>query len=264
MSTTTSLAEHWSELATVGLLGLARRSLPGIPAGVLGDLERARANHDAAMTALDRLGALTAVRRAGWRPGPTAVALVPCPPDDRVGCPTALIELYYRIAEHRPALLGQWLDGVGERRWSVPGDVAVDLLSRTGSDPDLRAAAAAVIGPMVGWLVELFPDEVSPRRAASRPEVAALGPPVVELSTGDITWAAEHLVEGFTQGLLGNRHRSSLERLLLSVDIDRLAALDGALARVADQPATVGLVLSLIDLVELRVDLNKELNREWT
>lgn len=74
----TTLADHWSALATSALLGADRRTPPSPPAGPLTELAIARADAEPAERLLDAVSMLSAMRRAGVLPGVPAVPLPVC------------------------------------------------------------------------------------------------------------------------------------------------------------------------------------------
>ena len=160
-----SLAGHWGELVSVSLLGVDRRPAPAAVVGPLDELVSARARGDDAERVLDEVAAISAMRRAGLRPGPGAPSLVPAPEDARPTCRPAAVDRLYDLLEQWPALVDPWLDGVARGGWRLPADIAVELLNRWRADPRRRATVMHLTGALAEWLVELFPVELAPGRS---------------------------------------------------------------------------------------------------
>jgi hypothetical protein len=275
----TSLAGHWGELVSASLLGVERRPAPAPMAGPLDDLVAARARSDEAERVLDDVAAISAMRRAGVRPGPGAAPLVPAPEDPRPTCRPAAVDRLYDLLEQWPALVDPWLAGVAHGGWRLPPDVAVELLRRWRAEPRRRATVIELTGALAGWLVALFPDELAsrlaerPGRAASRsasaspaaspaPDAAngpAIPPDLVPLLDLDGPALAGALAQGMRDGAFGVRHRPGLVELLLHTAPENLAPVGDALERAATNPETMGLAISLADLARVRLGMIEEL-----
>ncbi len=133
-----------------------------------------------------------------------------------------------------------------------------------GSGP-IRPAAAAVVagtGLLADWLVELFPEQLAPRRGSTRPPEPP-APPLPDdfarLAALDGPVLAATLAEGLERAEIANRHRPLLIRLLCTVPPTHLEPCAAALRRAGTHPATMGLALGLAELASLRHVMIQEL-----
>jgi hypothetical protein len=259
---TTSLADLWAGLVSSALVGTERRAAPGLIGGQLDDVTRLRAHHDDSELVLDRVAAITAMRRAGLRPGPVVPGLLTAPDDPRPVCRPAAVERLHDLLEQWPVLVDQWLAELDRGGWRLPPDAVVELLARWRNEPERRAVVHHVAGPIATWLVELFPAELSPARSggAGPATVERRLPPDIEpFVTLDASALAASLASGLEGGALGVRHRPALVDLLMQVPPERLATVADALERAGANPTTMGLALSLADLARTRLAMLEEL-----
>ena len=259
-----SLADLWAGLVSAALLGTERRAAPDPIGSPLDEVTRLRTRHDDAELVLDRVAAITAMRRAGVRPGPVVPGLVTAPDDPRPVCPTAAVERLYDLLGQWPVLVDQWLDELNRGGWRLPPDATVELLGRWRNEPERRAVVHRLAGPIATWLTKLFPAELGPGRgegAGARPPTAdrLLPPDIASFASLDAPALAAALASGLEDGSLGVRHRPALIDLLLQVPPDRLAAVADALERAGTNPTTMGLALSLADLARTRLAMIEEL-----
>ncbi|HEY5877069.1 MAG TPA: hypothetical protein VIT64_17290 [Ilumatobacteraceae bacterium] len=264
----TSLADLWAGLVSSALVGTERRAAPGPIGGQLDDVTRLRAHHDDSEVVLDRVAAITAMRRAGLRPGPVVPGLVTAPDDPRPVCRPAAVERLHDLLEQWPVLVDQWLAELDRGGWRLPPDAVVELLGRWRNEPERRALVHHVAGPIATWLVELFPAELAPARSGrARPASGdrpasgerRLPPDIAPFVALDAGALAAALASGLEEGALGVRHRPALIDLLLQVPPDRLATVADALERAGTNPTTMGLALSLADLARTRLAMLEEL-----
>ena len=262
-----SLAAHWTELATVALLGTDRRAVPTAPAGPVADLVAALAPGDDAERVLVQVAALAAARRGGVRPAAAMSALEPCPPDDRPECPPAAARRLDELLEVWPELVDEWLERVLTGGYRLPPVTAVALLTRYRTDAARRPRIDAAAGPLVGWLAALFPGQFAASRRAGAPasppmtteEAFPLPPDLAPLVTAPATTVVTILADGLTAGRLVNRHRPVLVHLIRRLPVDVLVPLAGGLSRAASNPSTLGLAMSMADLARTRAALIAEL-----
>ena len=160
-----SLADLWAGLVSSALLGTERRAAPGPIGGQLDDVTRLRTHHDDSELVLDRVAAITAMRRAGLRPGPVVPGLLTAPDDPRPVCRPAAVERLHDLLEQWPVLVDQWLAELDRGGWRLPPDAVVELLGRWRNEPERRAVVHHLAGPIATWLVELFPAELAPARS---------------------------------------------------------------------------------------------------
>ena len=262
-----SLAAHWTELATVALLGTDRRAVPAAPAGPVADLVAALQPGDDAERVLVQVAALAAARRGGVRPAPALPALEPCPPDDRPECPPAAARRLDELLEVWPELVDEWLERVLAGGYRLSPVTAVALLTKYRTDAARRPRIDAAAGPLVGWLASLFPAQF----AASRRPAASVNPPITTedafplppdlapLVTAPATTVVAVLADGLTAGRLVNRHRPVLVHLIRRLPVEVLAPLADGLSRAASNPSTLGLAMSMADLARTRAALIVEL-----
>jgi hypothetical protein len=264
-----SLADLWAGLVSSALLGTERRAAPGPTGGQLDDVTRLRTYHDDSDLVLDRVAAITAMRRAGLRPGPVVPGLLTAPEDPRPVCRPAAVERLHDLLEQWPVLIDQWLAELDRGGLRLPPDAVVELLGRWRNEPERRAVVHHLAGPIATWLVELFPAELAPARSerarpasGDRPapgERRLLPPDVAPLATLDARALAAAIASGLEDGALGVRHRPALIDLLMQVPPERLATVADALERAGANPTTMGLALSLADLARTRLAMIEEL-----
>jgi len=272
-----TLAEHWSALATSALLGTDRRPLPPPPAGPIADLVVDGASNGPPERLLDAVAMLGAMRRGGLLPGEPAAALPLLAEDTRAECPPAAVDRLHRIVHEWPHLLGEWVALASDNGWRLPADAVVLLLTRRGVPPEVRSAVAEQAGPLIAWLGEVLPAEFGPQRLRARQtpkqastaagaKAGAPAEPAVPLPAGiaplpdeDPDAYAARLARALAQATVRHMHRPALVRVVSALPRPFLLPLAEALARAATHPETMGLVVSLTELALFRWDLSQEL-----
>lgn len=272
-----TLADHWSALATSALLGADRRTAPPAPVGPLEDLAVDRADAEPAERLLDAVAMLSAMRRAGVLPGAPAAPL-PLPVDDRrPECPARAVLRLYRLLDEWPHLLLEWVETVQRQGWRLPPDVAALLLGRRRTAADVRAAAVLAAGPLGTWLAQVLPDEFESgvargskqsadgKQSAGGKQGGAQAPevplPAAMVRRSDETpdEFAARVARALASATLKHIHRPALVRMVSALPLDHLRPFVAALSRAATHPETMGLVVSLSDLAQFRWDLHEEL-----
>ena len=160
--TDASGGSRWEELVTAALLGTARRTPPGVPAG-----------REAPTALLDAAAVETVRRRAGMRPGRAAARVEPAAQDPRPALPPAAAHRLAMLLADRPGagsggrrgstpdlmeLLPQWLATANRRGFAAPPEVLPALLDAARGRTDLRPAVLAFAGPRALWLARLNGD----------------------------------------------------------------------------------------------------------
>jgi hypothetical protein len=141
----TTLADHWSALASVGLLGTDRRPAPDPPPGALHDLLDADPPADHAESVLAQVAAVAAARRAGLRPAPVLPTPEPCPLDERPLCPPAALRRLFELLEAEPVLVD---DGSPWRRRRLPLHPMRRRVARSPSPDARRDIVVELAGPL--------------------------------------------------------------------------------------------------------------------
>lgn len=261
MTAAASLADHWEALAAGGLLGTDRRGLVPPPPGPAAHLAEHRVPAGSGEGLLDQVALLTALRRAGVRPGPPRPLLLGAPVDDRPPCSERAVAVLGDILAEWPVLLDEWLAALLAGGKRLPADLVVPLLGRFRADPRRRAAVMAGAGSLADWLVELFPTQLVARRPSPAAEspLPPLPPDIARLAELDGPVLAATLAEGLARAELTNRLRPLLVRLVCTVPAGHLAPCAAALHRAGTHPATMGLALGLAELATLRHTMIQEL-----
>ncbi|MEV2192711.1 DUF5691 domain-containing protein [Streptomyces phaeochromogenes] len=154
---------RWEELVTAALLGTARRTPSGIPAG-----------REAPTALLDAAAVETVRRRAGMRPGRAAARVEPAAADPRPLLPPAAARRLAMLLADRPGtgggggrrgsapdlmeLLPQWLTTANRRGFAPRPEALPALLDAARGRTDLRPAVLTFAGPRALWLARLNAD----------------------------------------------------------------------------------------------------------
>lgn len=262
-----SVTSRWDELVAVALLGTDRRDPspppPGPVADVVADARNARTSLDPAGAVLVEVGALTASRRAGLRPGPVVAPPAPPPLDERSEIPARARRVLEHLRAEWPVLEDEWTVTALSGGWRVPGDVAVELLARHRRDPLRRARVEVLAGPLADWLTEQLPAlarPARPRTVEPNPEALVelpMLPVPPDLATGaDVV---DVVVEGFERARFGPSHRAVLVNLIATVEPGLLGRLGTELAELpADLPGAP-MAHWLADLARTRDELHAAL-----
>jgi hypothetical protein len=169
--TDASGGSRWEELVTAALLGTARRTPSGVPAG-----------REAPSALLDAAAVETLRRRAGMRPGRAAARVEPAAADPRPALPPAAVHRLGMLLADRTGtgggsgggggngggrrgstpdlmeLLPQWLATANQRGFAPPPEALPALLDAARGRTDLRPAVLAFAGPRALWLARLNAD----------------------------------------------------------------------------------------------------------
>ncbi|MDQ1423961.1 MAG: hypothetical protein QOD72_1459 [Acidimicrobiaceae bacterium] len=247
----TTLAEHWSALASVGLLGTDRRPAPEPPPGALRDLLEAGPPADHAESVLAQVAAVAAARRAGLRPAAPIARPDPCPVDDRPPCPRAAMRRLFELLDTEPALLDEWLGLVETGGFRIAPDAAVALLARYRSDSARRDIVAGLAGPLAEWITEQFRSQLGARRGVvgSPAPMPSEFEAAVTAPTGDAIALVARVVSDRSRV---RRDQTLLVRLLTSVAPSSLAAHIAALDDQVASGRATPFVLALLDLARTR------------
>jgi hypothetical protein len=259
-----TLADHWAALATSALLGTDRRTPPSPPPGPLADLVACHGTTDVAEAVLVQVAAITAVRRAGLRPGPAPPPSPLCPADPRPPCRPAAARRLGDLLAAWPALVDEWLERLAAAGLRLPPQHVPALLARHRNDPVARAAVEAAAGPLAGWLTGLFPDQLSPvarRPAPARPAPAPEDLPadLAGLLRATPTQVAITIEERLVSGVYGPLHRPVLARFVCVLPPVALRPLADQLDRASVPARAVGLTLHLASLARTRHEMIEEL-----
>jgi hypothetical protein len=259
--TTATLTDHWRDLVTAALLGTERRSPPAPPVALVADVVDDVMAPDDAARMLATVAAVSAARRAAFRPLPPADPLQPPPADQRPLTPPVASATWRTIVGEWPVLEDEWMLTVIAGGWRLAPDVLVAALDRHRNDPVRRARAALAGGPGTAWLLEQLPELAGAERrsvpaeaVANLPELA-IPTELAHLVAADALSFARRLAAGFDTGEFGAAHRAVLINLLARC---RPAVLLDA----ADALTAVGSVLSLplAELCRLRHRMLSELS----
>lgn len=260
---TTSVEGMWRELVTTALLGTDRREPPGLPPGPLADAVADAMPPSPAARLLAAVGAVTAARRAAFRPLPPAEQLQPPSVDSRPWCSVAAVDTWREVIAEWPVLEDEWVLTIIEVGQRVAPDVLVELLQRHRNDPVRRARVELAGGPLAGWLTEHLPTlapttkrEPSVEAVTSLPDLA-VPPELAELLGADAYTFVGRLLPGFESMQYGASHKAVLVNLLARCRPAVLLDTAEELSRVR-----FGLAFAMSDLCRLRHRMLVELTGE--
>lgn len=276
-----TLADHWSALATAALLGTDRRPLPHPPDGPLAEIAVERAGAAPPERLLDAVALLGAMRRAGLVPSEPAAALPLLSVDERPECPAVAVHRLQQLLLDWPQLVGEWVEAVRDNGWALPPDVVVLLLTRRGVPAEVRSAVVAHADPLVAWLGAVLPADFGPKRIRARTAATDSGagavlpagaagtataqvPLPAKLQWGDVEGETVHeyaarFAHALRTAAVKHMHRPALVRLVSALPLVIMLPLVDALSRAATHPETMGLVASISELAQFRWDLHEEL-----
>jgi hypothetical protein len=248
----TTLAEQWSALASVGLLGTDRRPAPEPPPGAVRDLLEADPPADHAESVLAQVAAVAAARRAGLRPAPPVAAPEPCPVDERPLCPPAASRRLFEVLDTEPVLVDEWLALATAGGFRLAPHVAVALLARHRHDVTRRAIVADLTGPLAEWISEQFPHQLGARRGVVGAP-APMPPDFAAAAGAPVEAAVAFVARVVTDRARVRRDQPLLVRLIAAVEPAGLAAHISALdERAASGGDTTPYVLALLDVARTR------------
>jgi hypothetical protein len=268
-----SLAETWTELVTVGLLGTDRRDPPPLPPGPLADTVADALRPTPQGRLLAAVAATTVARRCGATPLPPRPSLLPPPPDDRPLLRPAAVARWRKIVTDWPVLEPEWLAVAAARGWRPAPDVLVAMLRRHQRSPLLAGAVIAWGGPLAGWLIEHVAD-LAPAGVAPPPSGSGDGRPLPvpadlePLLHGDPDALAAAVTSGLRSGTYRWAHRAVLLNVVARIDAASLPVLGAALRSgrdglhdVGDDAAPLAVWEAMIELADARAEMLDELHQ---
>ena len=263
-----TLAEHWSELVAVAMLGTDRRNPPE-PTGVIADLVDDTVRSTPSERMLAQVAATVAVRRAGVLPGPSRPPVAGPDVDDRPVCVPVAADRWHHVVSSWPVLEDEWMLTLLVNGWRVPPDLVPELLARHRGDPIRRARGELACGPLAGWLVGHLPELAARGAASSQPDPSAddiaelpplpIPPDLEPLLLADGEQVARQLVRAIDSGTLVHAHRAVLINLVARMRADALGAVSSALDAVDGSSIGFALASVLADLARTRERMLDEL-----
>ena len=255
----TTLDRYWRELVTVAMLGTDRRDPPEPPPGPIADLVADALRPDPAARMLAAVGAVAAVRRAAFAPGPPADALQPPIDDGRPWCSNAAVATWRTVVADWPILEDEWVLTLIEQGQRLAPDALVELLQRHRRDAVRRARVMLAGGETARWLIDQLPAFDTPSRQVSADAVTLLPelpipPELADYVGRDAHSIAARLATGFERGEFGPPDRAVLVNLVARCRPAVLLDVADALQRTG-----VGQALALADLARLRHRMLTEL-----
>lgn len=263
----TSVVAAWDDLLAASLLGTDRREPPAAPPGPLAEMMLEAPPTDAARALVQQVAALTVLDRAAGRALPAPPLLITPEIDTRPMCSPGAAAVMHRILVEWPMLEHEWLALAEAAGWRLSPDLVPLLLARHRADPDLRARTCHLAGPVADWLTEHI-SVLSPSSRRRRPaEPVVLPPELRAVETG----SSDEILAVITDGLRRLRYtmasRAVVVHFVARIPVDRLAPLAAGLEgleRLDPALPGMGLVHHLLDLVETRLTMVRELARPTT
>ncbi|MFM2071151.1 MAG: hypothetical protein RLZZ623_1414 [Actinomycetota bacterium] len=249
-----SAADEWAALVTCAIIGTDRR--PPAPPGAGWDVWAG--SPDPAVSVLDRALAVVLARRAGARPGPPPLAVLPVvPADPRPPCPTACAVRLQRVlgGEHE-VVLSEWFLQCERLGVQLPEVLVPTLLLRGRRNPGLDQIVRRLAGPRAAWLAEVVPElGVKATVAPAAPEAnAPAGPganaPAGVATDGGATVTA--VVQLFADGMATWAAAPQLRQVVAGLPPSWLAALIVELSRLSFRATTERTRAELLALAEFR------------
>ena len=263
-----TLAEHWSELVAVAMLGTDRRNPPE-STGVIADLVDDTVRSTPSERMLAQVAATVAVRRAGVLPGPSRPPVAGPDVDDRPVCVPAAADRWHHVVSSWPVLEDEWMLTLLVNGRRVPPDLVPELLARHRGDPIRRARGELACGPLAGWLVGHLPELAARGAASSQPDPSAddiaelpplpIPPDLEPLLLADGEQVARQLVRAIDSGTLVHAHRAVLINLVARMRADALGVVASALDAVDGSSIGFALASVLADLARTRERMLDEL-----
>ncbi|MEO5725270.1 MAG: hypothetical protein ABIQ39_14640 [Ilumatobacteraceae bacterium] len=267
----TGVAQYWSDLVTVALLGADRRDPPQPIPGVLADLAADDPRPSPSQRLLQQVAATSVIRRAGLMPAAAGSSTAPfaAPPVDlRPATAPQATASWRTMVSNWPVLEDEWLRAVVATGHRLAGELVAPLLARHRTDPVRRALVHVGAGPLAAWVVEHQPQlaagglartsAVPAEQLATLPELTTL----VELAavleaSSDVV--ADAVAGGLNAGVYGVTHRGVLVNAIARVRADALPQLANALDRVDPSRPIIGLAYSLAEMARFRHRMLTEL-----
>jgi hypothetical protein len=233
-----AIADTWSEVVTVGLLGTDRRDPPELPAGPLADTVADAVRPTPQGRLLASVAAMVVARWCGALPLQSSAPLMGPDDDPRPLLPVAAVGRWYRIVADHPVLEPEWLVLAARSGCRPPPDVLVALLRRHNRSPVVANAVLVWGGPTAAWLVEQVP-ELAPahsRPAAPIPDARVLPVPaeLEPLLAGPPAELVGALLDGLVTGTFKWAHRGVLLNAIARMDPASLPLVITALSRGRD------------------------------
>lgn len=259
-----SVGAVWDDLLAVSLLGTDRREPPAAPPGPLAEMMLEAPPTDAASALVQQIAAMTVLDRAAGRALPAPPLLIAPEIDARPMCSPGAAAVMHRILLEWPMLELEWLALADAAGWRLSPDLVPLLLARHRADPDLRARTCHLAGPVADWLTEHI-SSLSPSSRPRRPAEPVMLPPEL---TAVATGSSDEMLAVITDGLHRLRYtmasRAVVVHFVARIPVDRLAPLAAGLERLDPALPGMGLVHHLLDLVETRLTMVRELARPTT
>ena len=258
-----TIADVWSELVTVGLLGTDRRDPPDLPDGPVADLVADAVQPTPQGRLLASVSAMVVARRCGARPLPPRPPLMAPPDDPRPMLPVAAARRWSAVVALWPVLEPEWLATAVAHGWRPSPDVLVAMLRRHRRSAAASAHVIAFGGPVAPWVIEHQPElhpTPSKPSATTEPRVLPIPAELEPLLPGPPDAIAAAIAGGLAAGRYTWSHRAVLLNTVARAPrgaLDTLiAALDAGRDRVA---GTRSLWESLLELAVVRRDMLNEL-----
>lgn len=260
-----TMAEHWSDLVTVALLGTDRREPPA-PPGPLADLVADTARSSPSERMLAQVAAATAVRRAGVLPGPPLDELAVPEGDDRPPCTPVAVDRWHHITTSWPVLEDEWLLTLITNGWRVAPELLPAMLLRHRSDVVRRTRVMVGAGNAGRWLVGHLPDldarhpnaTVTPEALSELPELP-IAPDLAQMLDWPGAESGAVLGQSIEFGTLGQSQKPMLVNLVARIRSDALVDLADVLDSVDPMASGHGLATVLGDLATTRHRMLDEL-----
>lgn len=242
----------WTDLVTVAVLGTDRRDPPPAPPGPLAELALEAPPADPAAALVQMVAAATALDRAAAPVAPALPLLVPAEDDPRPLCSPRAARLLRRAITDWPVLEREWFDLADSAQRRLSPDLVPLLLWRHRARPDMRARVCVAAGPVADWLVDQVPSLAPARSRASSPPAVAMPAELARVAQGSAAEIAAVVVDGIRRQRYTTASGSVVVHLLAHVPADHLPHLARALDDLDPDLPGRGLVLGLLDLVDLR------------
>lgn len=263
-----TLADHWSRLVAVAMLGTDRRDPPE-PPGVLADVVDDTVRESPSERMLAQVAATVAVRRAAVRPAASVAAVRGPAVDDRPPCAPDAVERWHHVTTSWPVLEDEWMLTVLVTGQRLAPEMVSEVLVRHRGDPIRRRRAELAAGPLAGWLVEHCP-QLAPRgsrssRADPTDEQLADLPalpippelePLLHAPGADV---GARLADAIAGGALVHAHRAVLVNLIARIRADGLDDVAASLGRVDAASPGYPMATVLADLATTRRRMLDEL-----
>jgi hypothetical protein len=251
----------WSDLVAAALIGTDRREPPAPAVGALATLALEAPPADAAAALAQQVAALTVLGRASASPPRPPALLIPVDDDPRPMCSPAAAHLAHRIVAEWPMLEREWLESASLGGWRLSPDLVPVLLRRHRSNPQMRALVCELSGPLADWLTDHLPALAPATRRTTTARVPiALPPELAAAAIADVEAMLAVLTDGLRRQRYSMASRAVVVELVVRMPIDHLPQLAEGLDALDPHLPGRGLVHHLLDLVETRLAIARELS----